>query len=163
MDTERSQLDVEWWCGSFGCAQEGGVGECFHMHHEPDMTDVRRNFVEYLHPFPGDRSLENRKSGEVSVRPRHVCDETAADRIADKHEYDRYSARFPLHDLCHQIGAGHDHVRPHTNQLFGESPRFVGIASSPTRIDQDITAFSPAQLPDLLPKCRDARLSLCVV
>src|SRR3984893_1717877 len=162
MYIERSKRDVEWWCGGLGCAQEGGMCECFQMHHEPDTTHVGRNFVEYLHPFAGDRGLENWKPGEVSVGPRYIRDKTAADGIADKHEYNGYGARFPLHDLGHEIGAGHDHVRRHTDQLFGESPRFVGIGASPARFDPDIAVFGPAQSLKPLPKCRNARLSICV-
>jgi hypothetical protein len=125
-------------------------------------TRLTCNFLEYLDPFAGDRRLENWKPGKVCVRPRYIFDKAAADGIADEHEYNGYGVRFPLHDLRHEIGAGHDHLRCHADQFFGESPRFVRIGASPARFDPDIAVFGPAQFLKSLPKCRNARLALCV-
>ena len=94
---------------------------------------------------------------------RHICNETTADWIADEHEYDRYSARFLLHDLRDKVGTGHDYVWCHADQLFGKGPRLVGIGTSPTRIDPDIAAFGPAQFLKPLSQCRNTSLSFRVV
>ena len=93
---------------------------------------------------------------------RHICDEATADWIADEHEYDRYGARFLLHDLRYKVGTGHDYVWCHADQLFGKGPRLVGIGASPTRIDPHIAVFGPTQFLKLLAECRGAGLPFCI-
>src|SRR5436190_5705181 len=45
----------------------------------------------------------------------------------------------------HQIGARHDYVRCHGDEFFSESPRLVGVGTSPTSVDLDIAAFRPTE------------------
>src|SRR5262245_33114633 len=104
------------------------------MQHKGDAANVGRDFAEQFYPLAGDRSLENWKPSEVSLGPRYICDKTTADKIADENEYNWNSVRFPLQNLRNKIGTGYDYIWCQSDQLFGESSRFVGIGTSPTRI-----------------------------
>src|SRR5262245_39919214 len=158
--TQRTQLDLELRCGGLGRTQEFDVSRRFGMQHERDAGNVRCDFIENLHPLSGDCSLKNWKSSQVPAGPRNVCDEPTSNRVADEYEYYRYGVGFLLHNLRNKVGAGYDYVGRHTDQLFGKSPRFVGIGGSRTQLDPDIAAFGPAQFSQPLPKCRNAGLSL---
>src|ERR1700730_10173609 len=132
------------------------------MQDEPDAADLRRDLFQYLHPFSGDCILQNGETGEVAARLRHARDITAADRIADQDEYDWYGAGFLLHDRRDQVRTRHNHVRCHADQLFGEAPRLVGIATGPADIELDIAARRPTQTAESLLKRGDDGLPFSV-
>src|ERR1700741_5338202 len=94
---------------------------------------------------------------------RQICNKTTADRITDKHKYNRYCARFLLHDLCDKVGTGDDYVWFQADKLSGEIPSLGGIGASPTRIDPKIAAFDPARFSKRLPQCCSTSLSFWVV
>src|ERR1700722_10020922 len=129
------------------------------MQDEPDAADLRRDLFQYLHPFAGDCTFQNGETGEVAARLRHARDITAADRIADQDEYNRYRAGFLLDDRCDQVRTRHDHVRRHADQLLGEAPRLVGIAAGPADLELHIASRRPTQAPESLLKRCDDRLS----
>src|ERR1019366_10223650 len=91
-----------------------------------------------------DRILEIGESRDVAAGLRQARNEPTADRIADKHEYDRNGASFLQKDRRDLIGARNDHVQLHADQLFREGARLVGIAACPTKFKLDIAALDPA-------------------
>src|SRR4029453_6786752 len=87
-------------------------------------------------------------------------DKAAANRIADKREYNRDGPRFLLKDPCHLVGAGHDYVRRHADQFSCKGASLVGIAPSPTIVDLDIASLNPAKVFEASPQRRNIGLSL---
>jgi hypothetical protein len=67
-----------------------------------------------------------------------------------------------LQDRCYLVRTGHNHVRSHSNQLFGEGPRLVGITSGPTNVEADIAALRPTQILKPALKGCDAGLSFSI-
>src|SRR4029450_10792716 len=116
-----NQIDLEPGRSALGRAQEANVSRRFRMYQECDTANVGRDFIKYLEPFAGYRGLENRKPGKVPAGMCHICNEPAADGIADEHKYNWYSTRFPLHNFGNKIRARYDQLRCHTDKLFGKS------------------------------------------
>src|SRR5437763_12807665 len=64
------------------------------MEDESDLFDLRCNLPEYLQPFAAYGVLEIGESSGVAAGLSQTGDEATADRVADKHEDDRYAAGF---------------------------------------------------------------------
>jgi hypothetical protein len=56
-----------------------------------DPINERRQFLENLHPFCGDRRIQIGETGDVSARPRIIADKGAADRIGHLHKDNGHS------------------------------------------------------------------------
>jgi hypothetical protein len=53
---------------------------------------ARRDLFKKFQPFAADAVFEQAKTGGVAARPRQALDQSAAYRIDDTHEHDRYCA-----------------------------------------------------------------------
>jgi hypothetical protein len=82
--------------GGIGGVEEADVGRCVWIEDESGASGAGCDLFEQLKPFAPDRILKIGESREVPAGARQACDESTADRIADKDEYDRYGARFLL-------------------------------------------------------------------
>src|SRR5947199_3797837 len=52
-------------------------------------TQLRHQLFQHRKIFPCDACVQDCESGDVAARTRHARDESAADRIGNRHEYDR--------------------------------------------------------------------------
>ena len=107
---------------------------------------ARRDFLEQLQPFSTDAVFELDKSGRVAARARQAGDEAGADRIGNKHEYDRHRAGC-LQQRCHAGSASCQYdIRSERDQFGGVTADAVGIARSPAMFYLKVLAYGPAQL-----------------
>src|SRR5262245_18183453 len=138
-------------------AGNGGVAkDCYACH-------ARGDFLEQLQPFSTDAVFELDKSGRVTARPRQTVDEAGADRIGNKHEYDRHRAGCLQQRRHARSASGQYDIWIERDQFGGVSADAVGIARIPAMFYLRVLAYGPAQLRERLREGRVADLPFRIV
>src|SRR6516225_12476871 len=85
---------------------------------ERNARDARGNLGQQLHPFSSHRGFEITESGDVTAGIREARDESLADRVRYRDEYD-WNAAGLTHKGCHDgTGACYDKLGSQLDQLF---------------------------------------------
>jgi hypothetical protein len=140
--------------------EETDIGGRVRIENESDAPGIGSDLFEQLEPFASNRVLKIGESRQVLTGTRQAHHEAATDRVADKRKYDRYRARFLLHDPRHLISTGYDHVGRHADQFSCKDASLVGIAASPTIVGLDIAPLDPAEVVKALAQRCDIGLRL---
>src|SRR5262245_18783022 len=133
------------------------------IHNDRDVNNAGRDFFENFEPFPAQAALELSKAGDVYTRPRIAWNKPRGNWIRDLHEDDGYGGRLSSQSSYDGFSIGPDGDRSQVGELSGEGAHAVGVAARPAVIDVEISALTPTQSLQPLPKRLDAALSFRVV
>jgi hypothetical protein len=98
------------------------------------------HFARYC-PFQVD------EAGDIPARAGQARNETIADRIGDAQKYDRDRPRLPLKCGDHRSRVREDHIGLQADQFLREHPYPVRVPGRPTKVDPQVAAIGPPQLP----------------
>jgi hypothetical protein len=115
-------------------------------------------FEQFQH-FSKHGELHVGEASNVAAWSRQVFNEALAERIDHRRKNDRYRAGLLAQRRNRGAAVGQDHIGARLDQLRHKSPRALGVAGGPARVDAKIAAFRPAELAQPLAQRRDARLS----
>src|SRR6516165_2368720 len=119
------------------------AGRCLRIEQERNAREGRGNLRQQLHPLSSHRGLEIGESGDVTARMREARDESLADRVRYRDEYD-WNAAGLTHKGCHDgTGACYDKLTSQLDQLFGELPYKDRIVGSPAVINGKVAILRP--------------------
>src|SRR6516164_8533008 len=100
-----------------------------------NAAQMRRDLLEQLQPFPGERILEPCKSSGIAARLCQTFDEAGAHRIGDVVEDDR-NIGLQSHQGRHRgIAGDDDDIRRERDQLLCEPTNLHRIVFGPVEID----------------------------
>src|SRR5262249_5445791 len=90
VNQRHDALHFEGRGGGIHWTQEERSAACgrLRVEQEADPRNIRGDVFEQLYPFSGHRGVEIRKSRDVSTRLGEARDETLANGVGDRHEYD---------------------------------------------------------------------------
>src|SRR5262249_44295937 len=152
-------------CGCFERAQVNfDIWRRCRVEHEGGSVDARRNLLEQLQPFAGDRRLHNSETGGITARSRQTPGEAAADWIGNDHKNHWDGTRLLQHRCSWRRVLSENDVGPERDKLFrGSLSHLRVLKRAPAGINLDIAAFDPSQFLECLPECVQVILEFRVV
>ena len=137
----------------------GSVG----VHQDGNASHVRRNLLQHSKQFRSKARLHHRKARHITPGVGEALHEAISHRITPTYEYNGDRPSSFLCCLHRRIIVRQQHVRRLLQGALGCRSHPIGIASTPVKIELEISADCPAGLLKLVLEGRGAELPLWIV